>query len=480
MITGDEFIRGQFNIVASGTGTGKTEFVRRTLLAKFKDIAPAEILYVTSRSMTRDQQAELDGIERLGHDDIDVIKYWNGEIGELEGIQAAGIWIMNYNQLAYILDFCDPEEGELLQKIRLAVFDECHTLFSDDFIEGMGIIRQWIRERIKDREVLLIGLTATKGILDYNARRFGRRMKTVNDEYIVNYKARHLICTVRDELFDLLLNYGLTGKTIILCPTIRECRQINAYYHNSVMLFSPNNKGFTEDMGILRRFIIENETLPEDTGIFTPEYERGTHPIDALLTTTSMREGINLREESGIRNVICCISDEMHVKQFMGRCRFSVENLIVVYKHHPGDNAKQNSYTADSHRQFANYIDNSNDRTWFDSISDVVDCSFEEIVRYNIDPREDDFCRWMDERWVCNSFVGDADEGLRYITEEDYELIEDAAWQCRLFGRNRKRYTFNAILRYLCEERGYRYEHGRALDDTKRKVSYKLLFKEKT
>jgi len=477
MITGDEFLAGRFNIIASGTGTGKTEFVRRTLLTKFDSLLPSEILYVTSRSMTRDQQAELDGIERLGQDDIDIIQYWNGEIEELKRIQEAGIYIMNYNQFIHILDYCDPEEGEPLTKIRIAVFDECHALFSDDFITGMGVARQWIRERIRDESVILIGMTATKGILDYNSRRFGKQLKTVNDDYIVNYKAKHLIVSSGENLLSLLANRNLPGKTIILCPTIRECKKINEYYYNSVMLFSPNNKDYAEYMPVLRKFIIENETLPEDTSILCPGYERGIHPIDVLLTTTSMREGINLREESGIKNVICCIPDEMHVKQFMGRCRYSVDNLIVVHTFHKMDNFKKGDYIADSRKMFADYLSDKNNHEWFDTISEIVDCSFDDVERYLLDPQVDEFCSWVDSMWTCRKDMPEDEFRKRRICKDDYEEFEYQAWKYRLFGRFHEKYTFNSILRYMCYSLGYRCESSRGLDDENRKVTYKYLFK---
>lgn len=477
VIIGDEFLPGQLNIISSGTGTGKTEFVRRTLLDKFPDLKPEEVLYITSRSMTRDQQAELDGIDVLGSDDIDVIKYWNGEISELKGIQETGIRIMNYNQLARILDFCEPAEGELLQKIKLAVFDECHSLFSDDFIEGMGIIRQWVRERIRDKEILLIGMTATEGILRHNSQRFGGKIKKVNKEHIVNYKAKHLICGYYADLPILLMSGRLTGRTIILCPSVRECQRINSFYYNSVVMVSQQNKSYTENMEVLRRFIVENETLPEDTSIFPEGYPRGVHPIEALITTTSMREGINLREGSGIENVICCITDEMHVKQFMGRCRFNVENLVVLHRHHPGDNKYHGDYIADSRRKFAQYIYDKNDREWFDTISEIVDVGFEEVERYLLDPDDEAFCQWVDQMWACASDADNEEKIAKRIFDYDYDQFEDYAFRCRLFGRDTKKYTFNAILRYMCKL-GYSYDAGRSMIGDK-KASYKVIIKEK-
>lgn len=475
IITGDEFALGRFNVIASGTGTGKTEFVRRTLLGKFTDLHPSEILYVTSRSMTRDQQAELDGIERLGHQDENIIRYWNGEVGELKEIRDAGIWIMNYNQLVHILDYWNPEEGNSLQKIKLAVFDECHALFSDDFISGMGIARQWIRERIRDQTVMLIGMTATQGIINHNSSRFGNKMKTVNDKYIINYKAKHLICTTHNNLYRLLTDERFTGKTIIMCQTIRDCKNVNAYIHNSVMLVSINNKSFTDEMKILRDYIIANEKLPEDTSIFGKDYPRGVHPIDVLITTTSMREGINLRDHSGIENVICCITDEMHVKQFMGRCRFDVKNLIVVYRHHPSDNSHRDSYIAESHRKFANYVRDKSNREWFESIQDVVDCEFEDVERYRLDPEPERFQSWVNKMWLCGN--DPEEEKRRRIYTYDYDTLTDYAYDCRLFGSDKERYTFAAVCRYMVDILGYRIETRRTLVGGERKMSYKNIYR---
>lgn len=60
-----EFEYGYLNLIVSGTGTGKTEFIRRELLHRFPEVEPSEVLYVTSRSMIRDQQSQYEGISRL-------------------------------------------------------------------------------------------------------------------------------------------------------------------------------------------------------------------------------------------------------------------------------------------------------------------------------------------------------------------------------------------------------------------------------
>lgn len=39
-----EFVTGRLNLITSGTGTGKSEFIRNGLLDRFPDVEPSEIL----------------------------------------------------------------------------------------------------------------------------------------------------------------------------------------------------------------------------------------------------------------------------------------------------------------------------------------------------------------------------------------------------------------------------------------------------
>ena len=117
-----DFQHGQFNLIVSGTGTGKTEFIRRGLLKRFPDVAPSEVLYVTSRSMIRDQQSTMDGNNGCMES---VVRYWNDQGGAPDD---SGVWIMNYNQLTHIMDVMNPQHGRLFKNIKIAVVDECHAI----------------------------------------------------------------------------------------------------------------------------------------------------------------------------------------------------------------------------------------------------------------------------------------------------------------------------------------------------------------
>lgn len=471
-----QFKLGQFNIVASGTGTGKTEFVRRTLLTKYPEISPGQILYVTSRSMIRDQQGLLDGINRMNYEAEEVVEYWNGN-EDLKAISDSGIWIMNYNQLIHILDWWVPDVGRQLENIRIAIFDECHAMLCDNYIEGMSTVRLWIRERVREEKVLLLGLTATPGIMlqEGNGRRIAKG-KVVNDIYVVNYKAKKLTVTTYNNLPALYYNRFEGDKTIILCKTIRDCEDLKRRIRNSVVLVAQKNIKFTERMKLLRDYILNNNRLPDTTAVLG---DRGDdeYPIDVLITTSSMREGINLNEESGIKNVICCLSDEIHVKQFMGRCRFNVENLVVVNTSMKSSQIGRDHYIENSRYSFANYIHNKNDRIWFDSISDIVECSFEEVDRYMIDSEDDKFIEWLDAKCVIRQDMTDEEKEERYLSK--YGLIDviEKAYECRLFGQEPKVYTFNAVISYVRTRLGYRVETRRKTSGDNR-YTYKAIYKE--
>lgn len=387
-----DFQYGQFNLIVSGTGTGKTEFIRRGLLQRFPEVAPSEVLYVTSRSMIRDQQSTMDGINRIDNGCMEsVVRYWNDQ-GETP--DDSGVWIMNYNQLTHIMDVMNPQHGRLFKNIKIAVFDECHAIYSDHFIEGMLAVRMWIRERVVHKDVLCIGLTATPGILFHYAKQTGINAVMVNKEKIINYRAKNLICTKFDCLPELLEKGRLSGITIIMCVSVGDCNFLHERIPNSVMICSARNAKHSEDMTAIRDYIVENGRLP-------PYINTDEEPLNVLITTSTMREGINLLPESEIKNVVCCLTDELHVKQFAGRCRFNVENLVVAQRKCRIDNYDTKSYLARSRQEFEDFLRDKSNRAWFDSISDIVEVNIDDVERIYVGGNEYDFRDMIDERWAC-------------------------------------------------------------------------------
>lgn len=55
---------------------------------------------------------------------------------------------MTYDQLIDLISSGSGENSEVLGNAKVIVLDECHIMFSDDFINNIGMLRLWLREVI--------------------------------------------------------------------------------------------------------------------------------------------------------------------------------------------------------------------------------------------------------------------------------------------------------------------------------------------
>lgn len=457
-----EFKYGYLNLIVSGTGTGKSEFIRRELLNKFPDVKPSEVLYVTSRSMTRDQQGLSDGINSLNlNKNEEVIRYWNGATLKPDG--STGIWIMNYWQLTHIMDFMCSSAEMLFQRIKVAVFDECHAIYSDRFIKELIAVRMWMRERTKSKDMILIGLTATPGIVEHYSFSTGIPVRRANKDDFINYKAKNLYCTTFDCIPEMFKDGTLSGTTIIMCNSIAECNILQKQLSDSVVMCSASNSSNTHEMDTIRDYIINNGVLPDKT--------HSGRTLKMLITTTTMREGINLISNSGIKNVVSCVSDELHVKQFVGRCRFNVENLIVANCPRYVDAGDSGGYITQSRRKFRDFIDDPDATAWFASIADIVECKPRDVIRYGIDKDPVGFDKEFEERFAsCKERI------KRIYTPEDKNAIVNIARKYRVLDVKGD-YTFAAVVKYIKSTDKYYVLDGQNNNTSDGRSRYKIFMK---
>ena len=464
-----EYKLGEFNIIASGTGTGKTVYVRKHLLDSFPDIKPSEVLYVTSRAMVCDQQAKEDGIARfrnsLGHDES-IAGVWNGDSKAIVAEQAdQTIWIMNYSQLGKYLDtpMLSDDGGFVFKNIRLVVFDECHSLYVDNHIVNMSVVRCWVRERIWSGQTYVIGLTATPGIMQYYARMSSLRINIINeDAYLVNYKAKHLICAEYRDLLYLLMDERLPGRTMVLVPSVEDGGRVANACPNAFFLCSKSHKAYTSEMEAVRGYIIEHENIPEylsDADVSIRKGSRWDKKIDVLVTTSTMREGLNIREESGVKNVITCMSDDVHVIQFMGRCRYSIENLVVVDFLFQGDRNKEyREYIRDKREEFAVLMKNQENsesagRAWFEGIKYYIQGTYEDIDFYSPDNKLQAFWKFVDEQ------ISIGDGAYMLCGTEDKSRFLNTAKRFQILDLPKSKYTFQRVKRVIDDSDDYVIEH---------------------
>lgn len=469
--------------MASGCGTGKTFWVSNKVVEHLPHIKPTEMLFITSRSLIVEQQVKEDGITRFKQNNKSTIRYWNGEEDSLDSIIDKGIHIMTYDKIINIIKTENAEGFETLSKIKIIFFDECHTIFSDGFIKDMETLKVWIRDTLYTNSKYIIGLTATPRILFFYQKEWGVSVQQLNKEIIVNYKAKQLYCTNFNTLHFLLANQNIQGKTIVMCYSIDECYKLKSKIPNSFVLVSKsNNKYYMPEMNEIRDYIVDNESLP-DTYLEVFERDKDTkEPIkyerrnlEVLITTSTLREGVNLRECSGIKNVAISFTDELHISQWVGRCRYSIDNLIIAESYIRTDNYNQQSYLAQSRNNYKEFMKDINHTKWFDSIRHLVDHDMTEIRRFVLSNKEQIFTTYINKKWLVPSGVSDDDiNKYRIYKQEDKDEIINKAIDCQLIDLPKGYITFNRIINFMKDTLGYTIEDGR-FKLKRKQYRYKLI-----
>jgi hypothetical protein len=460
--------KSEFNLIASSCGSGKSYFVEHHLLDYFKTdgIEAKNIIFITSRSVIVDQQTSKseDKITKFNPHDINTIRNLNGEVEDIEVdynfLPESGIITMTYDKLINILVYCNNPDRETLGEIKIVVFDECHALFSDLFIKNIELLKVWIRDNIYFKNKIFIGLTATPNILTFYHQQWGVNINRLNEQTIVNYKVKNLLCTSYKNIPNLM-KYNLNnGKTIIMCYSIKDCFKLKNQIADSEVLVSRSNKQYDKNsMEPIRNYIIRYDSLPDRI-----YYDNKYHTLNVLITTSTLREGINLNESSGVKNVICCIPDELHISQFVGRCRFNIENLIVVdeYIH---NEYSQNSYLHKCKQEFIDYINDNRNKAWFNSIKHLLFDSCTEPKRILID--KGSFKQYLKDNWISKD--------KRIIYPEQRQEILDIAIGCKIIKDiTPSRITFNRVVDYIENNLKYEVITGRCTVDGK-KMTYKKI-----
>ena len=438
----DAFKPGYLNLITAGCGTGKSYFVANHLPKLFPDVKPCEILFVTSRSLTAEQQAVQYNTVRLLHrDEITPFArfanggYWHGEQDQMQ--------IMTFDKLGIIVENHKAPGRRILQNIKIVVIDECHALLSDrGFMRSLSSVLCALHLITCLTDTLFIGLTATPDILKDDFGFLGLPIRNVLPTPIYAYQAKQLYVAHRGSLDYFLDQEKFPGRTIVLCRTATEAEELTLKYENSALLVSQTNDCYcAETMVPLRKYIAHYESIPEyyEVAMGDAKLKR---KIDILFTTTTMREGVTLKEKSGVRNVICMIPDKLHVIQFVGRCRYDVDMLAVLDTE--SYNAKEPSqYIANEHLAFRHFLLDDSD-AWFDGLEHIVRDTAKDVRRVDASGGTADFAALVNERFV-----------ERKIKVEDKRELVSSAKQCGIFVRYNLAPTFKSVVQILTEHMGY-------------------------
>lgn len=472
IINPQDFVKDKFNLIASGCGTGKTKFVSQTLPDAFSDVALEEILLVTSRSLVSEQQAKTEErITKYSRKNLRVVKYWNHETDDIDSVEGKGIQIMTYDKIIEIISMRNPTETEVLERIKIIVFDECHAMFSDQFIPDTAALRIWIRDTVRQNTKYIVGLTATPDIIFFYRPMWGVEINQVNKEVLPGYVANQLICTNFETVPYLFSSGQLIGRTIVMCHSLANCRKLQQQIPNSTILISPNNKEYTRDMDIIRSSIIMKGTLPD----YYTDTNGERRVLETLLTTSTAREGFNLCEGSGVRNVVCCYGDPLHVVQFAGRARYNLDKIVVADTYIPEDNMKRDMYLVSERKEFKEFLHNYASFKWFSNVRHLVKHGLEGVLRICLSANESKFISYINGKWLVPVDATQEEIDKRKIWRmEDKDEIVDRYCECKITDLARRYVSFNRVITNMEGTMGYKIDSARQRIGKEQKT-YKLV-----
>ncbi len=462
----------KFNIISSGTGTGKTWFIANEFRSQLPHIKSHEILFIASRSLIVEQQAKVEGISKFNANNVVFIKHWNGQEDSTDILESKGIQIMTYDKIINIIIKKNIEGLETLSKVKAVVFDECHTLFSDaSFMSNMEALKVWIRDILYTSKKMIIGLTATPSIVEYYQKEWGVSINRLNKEILINHKVKQLHCTDFDTI-PYIVTTKLDGKTMIMCYSYKQCQKLKEKIPNSTILISKSNKNFTKEMDKIRQYLIDYESLPEtfidDDGV--------KKEFNVLIVTSTLREGVNLRENSGVKNIVCCFSDELHITQFVGRARYSIDNLVVADTYINADNIDENSYLTKCRRNFRTFIKNKDNTSWFNSVAHLVNHDIYDVRRFILNYDEKRFINYINSKWLVPKGISDKEELNKYkiYKDEHKNEIINMVIDCKLLKLYPSKITFNKVMDLMENNLGYVIESQQGII-CKKRYTYKLI-----
>lgn len=433
----------ELNLIISGTGTGKSYYIANKLIQDLKEklgieVEPYEILFVTSRRMTADQQVkQYKHLDKFCYDNILELDYMTIEK------TITKIPLMTYTQFAKAMDERDMDRKRIIDNAKVIVFDEIHSIVSDTFADDMKLVKTYLKGKLNDdnnNSTYIIGMTATDDLI--NEDNLDVEVNYMLDKAIYNYKVGNIWTTTPVGVFPIL--QLLQGNSIVMTSTVKEAKELQSKIGScaKVIVSRYNKEEFTEDMKKLIEDINENKALPQD--------------VKVLITTSCMREGISLEPNDNFKidNVVVYGGTIVNVMQFVGRYRGNIENLCIVdtgfgkgglceQQQEQLDLFKDYMYHGDGFDTYAKYL-----------LPICKDAKTVYHKRFGVDDKLALFIDYIVGNWLGR---------LIWTKEQKDEIVENANnLGLRKYNTKKKKYdgkhTFQSIIRIL-ELKGFDFDY---------------------
>lgn len=288
---------GDVVTIEAGTGLGKTQFIKTSLL-NIAENQDKKILFLTNRRSTREKE-------------------------EKDVKNNSSIDIESYQKLtSQILE----QKEDYLKGYDYVVLDECHFFFTDaTFNHTTDIVFKCILDNIDSYALILMSATIqmVKAFLKYNKKfkeyyqlkdvdytiEFHKQLKNKYEYKADNNYDRIDIKFYRTQKSIERILYQIEGKVLYFCDKTKTAIELRNKYLNSSFICSQSNRNYSISNKKEYDNIIEHER-------FNAKY---------LFTTKVLDNGINIKDAE-LKNIVIETDEPDEIIQMTGRKRFDYQD----------------------------------------------------------------------------------------------------------------------------------------------------------
>ena len=320
-----EIIRGRLNMVVAATGQGKTTMATQELPQKLDIKDKTRVLYLIDTNMGRDMLARKDIIQTAfppkEEDKIIVMTY--AKFGTL--LKTYDIW-------SSMFDLIVADEFHNLYKytkIDMAKMIKANPDFSPETLsmmlsresanyKAMEAIKRWS----KSNALYVVAMTATPEVFLEKDKELDELIQVIQSkEKLIAYEILSRFTYTNAE--EVLVESAQDGeKRLIFTHTIKQANEFKQLVEDNtkrkaLALWSNSNYNappLTFEQLSARRYIIENESFPDD--------------LDDLIFTEAFSTGWNLTDDR-VTTTIVHTSNNALIKQVCGRNRQDIKKLYL-------------------------------------------------------------------------------------------------------------------------------------------------------
>ena len=320
-----EIIRGRLNMVVAATGQGKTTMATQELPQKLDIKDKTRVLYLIDTNMGRDMLARKDIIQTAfppkEEDKIIVMTY--AKFGTL--LKTYDIW-------SSMFDLIVADEFHNLYKytkIDMAKMIKANPDFSPETLsmmlsresanyKAMEAIKRWS----KSNALYVVAMTATPEVFLEKDKELDELIQVIQSkEKLIAYEILARFTYTNAE--EVLVESAQDGeKRLIFTHTIKQANEFKQLVEDNtkrkaLALWSNSNYNappLTFEQLSARRYIIENESFPDD--------------LDDLIFTEAFSTGWNLTDDR-VTTTIVHTSNNALIKQVCGRNRQDIKKLYL-------------------------------------------------------------------------------------------------------------------------------------------------------